>query len=184
MLVSARPRVGEGAGVRLPAEAELPRVRDTAARFERFAREHSEEIGRVGQEMGVAPSVVAIYMFCLAERPPDERQIDLGVVFVHGGEGVNINIQHAWPSDHLLVSRLEAAREVAENFSLVDLQIERNSQLTSPGAVPMPALAEDAGRFLRQRPDRWLHGQFLTVKLLNTSPQGRDFSGILVCSRS
>jgi hypothetical protein len=108
---------------------------------------------------------------------PGDVVVGLGSHLVEGYSSVNVNVR---PEIVFRPERLEIPLEVAECFLLTDIKVGKNSQLWSPGAVPMSVFLDRRHQYLRLRMDVVQLAMIVTLSVTNVSSFSRNFMGALV----
>jgi hypothetical protein len=111
---------------------------------------------------------------------PGDFVLGLGTTMVQGCSSVNVSVQ---PRCIFRLERLEVPPEVAEFFYLTDVKVGKNSQLWSPGAVPMSVFLDRRHQHLRLRTDVSQVSMHITLSVTNMSCHTRNFTGALVGER-
>lgn len=165
--------------------SELHRCSIDVERFLRFRAACSGEIEARAVILDKSMDVVAAAMFMERERQveqerlslPKDTVVGLGSTSVSGNSGGNITVQS---QVIFRPERLEVPDCIVQDFFLTDIKVGKNSQMVSPGAIPMSLFVDHRHRFLKLKMDVAQIAQFITVSVVNTNPNTRNFFGALV----
>lgn len=168
-------------------EMALRRLKTGGEKYERFCVEEREAIRSQALLLDMSHDMMAAVLFAknetLLEREawgarPDVL-IGFGSTCVAGISSANIGVQsYACPVKPV---RLEIPPEVAAVFLITDLKIGKNSQFTSPGAIPMSTFNNNRFKYLKMDMDVLQNSMFLTVSVTNINASARNFQGVVVC---
>jgi len=166
-------------------ESELHRCSVDVGRYEDFLNGNLAAAEARALLLDRPVGVVAAAMFMERElrverersSSPGDVVLGLGSTLVKCCSSVNVNVV---PWVAFRPERLEVPPEVAESFLLTDIKVGKNSQLLSPGAVPMSVFLDRRHQYLRLRMDVAQLAMFVTVSVTNATAVSRNFTGALV----
>jgi hypothetical protein len=164
---------------------DLLRSRAERDKFERFRRERRWSIGDRAQALGIFPDQAAAIMYAQGERrrkremaeAPYDVLLGLGSTLVRAGEAANICVRSYTIFRSI---RLEVPPDVASWFALTDIKVGKNSQLISPGAIPLSVFVDNRYRYLRLRMDALMISMCFIVSVVNMDKEARNFMGAVV----
>jgi hypothetical protein len=166
-------------------ESELHRCAVDVGRYEDFLAGNLAAVESRALLLDRPVGAVAAAMFVERElrvereraSSPGDVVLGLGCSRVKGCSSVNVNVA---PYVVFRPERLEVPPEVAEAFLLTDIKVGKNSQLWSPGAVPLSVFLDRRHQYLRLRMDVAQLNMFVTVSVTNATGVDRNFTGALV----